>query len=500
MTNGCHSKKNSLKNLCSLTILPPAATVGAASPLFFAPVRAMPTRPRSAALARRLESADQPVYVLDEERWLIAANEACCKWTGLSLEQLLTVRCTYRQERPGRTPDWSAALTPPPQVWEGPCQQGTLVWLDAAGAVRRRTALFSPLTAGGMARGVLVVVGDELAPEDPAQSAATQTLAALDDAHAALARWRATLRGRLALPRLAGVSAAAQRAAQQGAAAAQLPAAAVVIYGPPGSGAEHVARAIVAAQADDPPWRFTPLDAAALDPTELRAILRPAPEKQAAGHAILLRDVDCWPRSLQSELAALAWPDGVRILATAARSLTALATCGEFDPALAQRLCILEVELPALADRPADLPLAAQALIEDLNAVSDKQLAGLTPEALEKLALHRWPGDLEELAETLRGAHERADGRFITLRDLPTRLDQARQAAAHRPSAASPSLQESLETLERTLIEQALARARGNRTKAARQLGLTRPRLYRRMVQLGLAAADDEGPDFEEQR
>ena len=83
--------------------------------------------------------------------------------------------------------------------------------------------------------------------------------------------------------------------------------------------------------------------------------------------------------------------------------------------------------------------------------------------------------------------------RLIAREELPERLRLAAEAAARPRRKEEPiQLDEFVARIERELIRRALARAKGNKTKAARLLGLNRPRLYRRMVQLGLA---EEGED-----
>jgi DNA-binding NtrC family response regulator len=143
--------------------------------------------------------------------------------------------------------------------------------------------------------------------------------------------------------------------------------------------------------------------------------------------------------------------------------------------------------MPPLAERTVDLPLLGQALLEGINAAGNKQVGGFTPEALDLLAGYAWPGNCDELTAVVAESHARAAGTEIGPRDLPKRLHLAADASHAPPRVTEPiHLEEFLARTERELIERALGRAKGNKSRAAKLLGLTRPRLYRRMVQLGL--------------
>jgi DNA-binding NtrC family response regulator len=159
-------------------------------------------------------------------------------------------------------------------------------------------------------------------------------------------------------------------------------------------------------------------------------------------------------------------------------------------------LSTLVIELPSLATRLDDLPLVAQAILEETNAAGYRQLAGFAPEALDQLAAYSWPGNIDELAAVIRETHEKARGSEITVHDLPKRIHWAFDAAAHPPrSEESIVLGDFLDRVERELIARAMRRAKGNKSRAAKLLGLTRPRLYRRLVQLGLEPADPHGAE-----
>ena len=177
----------------------------------------------------------------------------------------------------------------------------------------------------------------------------------------------------------------------------------------------------------------------------------------------------------------------MRLIATAEQSLLELARRGRCREDLAALLSTIAIELPPLAQRREDLPLLAQLFLEEANARGGKQLGGFSPEALDRLDGYSWPGNLDELAQTVAESHARAEGPLVQAEDLPERLRWAAETIL-RPRRKDETivLDEFLGRIERELIRRALARAKGNKAKAARLLGLTRPRLYRRMVLLGL--------------
>jgi DNA-binding NtrC family response regulator len=211
--------------------------------------------------------------------------------------------------------------------------------------------------------------------------------------------------------------------------------------------------------------------------------------EQTSPGTLLIHRIDETSADLQVELAAffvrrpLSW----RLMATAAEPLLELARRGKFRDDLAAALSTIVIELPPLAQRRGDLPLLAQLFLEDLNASGRRQLGGFTPAVLDLLDSYSWPGNLDVLAEVVAESHQRATGREIDVADLPERIRLVSRAAAYpRQTEETIVLDEYLGRVERELIRRALARAKGNKARAARLLGLTRPRLYRRMVQLGL--------------
>jgi DNA-binding NtrC family response regulator len=204
---------------------------------------------------------------------------------------------------------------------------------------------------------------------------------------------------------------------------------------------------------------------------------------------LLLHRVDELPAEVQASLVdfLVRRSPRLRLIATAADPLAELARRGKFRADLAAWLSTIVIELPSLAQRRGDLPLLAQLFLEECNVSGRRQIGGFSPAALDRLDAFPWPGNLDELAQAIAEAHRKAAGLEIGVEDLPERLRVAAQAAAApRRVDETIVLDEYLGRVERELIRRALARAKGNKARAARLLGMTRPRLYRRMVQLGL--------------
>jgi DNA-binding NtrC family response regulator len=275
----------------------------------------------------------------------------------------------------------------------------------------------------------------------------------------------------------------------------------VLVVGPPGSGRQRIAGTIHYSGPGQSEGTLIPLACSVLGADLIGSAVRAVAEKRfdrgtPSRGTLLLNDVDLLPSEVQAEMAgvlgARSFP--LRIIGTVREPLEELANRGQYHHGLAAILSTIVIRLPPLAQRREDLPLLAQAFIEEINSRSPKQVAGFTPEALDYLDGYDWPGNVDELAQTVAKAHEQAEGPLVGVRDLPQQIHLARDAAAHpRRTQEKIVLDDFLARIERELIERAMARAKGNKTKAAELLGMTRPRLYRRLIQLGLEDDGSEG-------
>jgi DNA-binding NtrC family response regulator len=242
------------------------------------------------------------------------------------------------------------------------------------------------------------------------------------------------------------------------------------------------------------------LDADLLRSALAALVARRASSENGSRGSVLLGDVDQASPEAQADLARLlhARLFPLRLLATSRRPLSEMAGEGAYREDLAAILSTLVIVLPPLAKRRGDLPLLVQLFLEEASASTGKQLAGFTAEAMDWLAAYTWPGNLDELIQVVRESHQRAEGTEIGADDLPQQIRLALRASARpRRPEETIELDEFLRRVERELVGRAMARAKGNKTKAARLLGMTRPRLYRRLVQLGLEekpAENEEKP------
>ncbi len=206
----------------------------------------------------------------------------------------------------------------------------------------------------------------------------------------------------------------------------------------------------------------------------------------------MLLDVDRLPADAQAELLGfLAIREfELRALSTSRQPLEKLSNAGDFHRELAYALSTLTIELPPLDSRREDLPLLAQFLIEQHNAKQPNQIAGFTAEAMEQVvAAKSWPGNHDEFAEFVRHCIKAASGSTIESSDLPRSIRLGMDAALLPIDApTSIDLDEWLAEVEQSLIQQALSRASGNRTQAAKSLGISRTRLIRRIEHFSLGS------------
>lgn len=448
----------------------------------------------SGSLQAWFDESSAPVYLLDADYRLVYANAACAAWLGVPVAEMIGKRIAYSATGRDDAPTSLAQLCPPPEVFAGrlPRDAVTLVGTGA----QRWQIQFTPLfNADREIAGVLALaVGSET------DSGPSATIRSAQAAHEWLVRFHALERERTMAAIGIGVSSAARLVREQ-VRLAQSALANALVIGPAGSGRTQIARAIHFRQETG----ATPLATVECgDTTEslLASALDAASRwtrESGRPFTLILREIDQLPSELQIYLAQTLerTPARLRLLSTARSDLRGLARQAKFRDDLACDLSTILIAIPPLADRPDDLPVLAQHFVEQCNSEGVKQLSGFEAEALDQLLAYAWPGEARELESVVRTAHRAAEGPAIRAADLPE-LFRHVDASAARPRVEDEPiiLDEFLEKIELELIERALARAKGNKTKAAEMLGVNRPRFYRRLVQLGLIseASDESEP------
>ena len=171
----------------------------------------------------------------------------------------------------------------------------------------------------------------------------------------------------------------------------------------------------------------------------------------------------------------------VRVIAATNRDLSAALASGQFREDLYYRLRVFEIALPPLRERREDILPLAGAFLEELGPIVGRPCAGISKEARDALLAYAWPGNVRELRNAIERAVILCDGGLITAEHLPLP-----RGGNGRGSAASAGGQ-TLEDVERELVENALRDARNNKAQAARLLGITRAQLYSRLQKYGIA-------------
>lgn len=288
----------------------------------------------------------------------------------------------------------------------------------------------------------------------------------------------------------------------------------VLLTGESGTGKEVVARAVhrASARSSGP---FVALNCAALPEQLLESELfgyekgaftgayasRAGRLEQAAGGTLFLDEAGETSPLVQAKLlrvlearefqrlgGAKVLRADVRIVAATNRDLHAAIARGDFREDLFYRLSVFEIHLPPLRERPEDVLLLTERFLEDLSRNVGRPAPGISREARELLLAYSWPGNVRELRNALERAVILSEGGLVQAEHLPIAV--ARSSNARVASAAAielPSTGLDLDALEKTLVTQALERAKNNRSRAARLLGLTRAQLYTRLERYGLA-------------
>ncbi|MGV3482946.1 MAG: helix-turn-helix domain-containing protein [Planctomycetaceae bacterium] len=453
-------------------------------------------KPTSTArgLTRRLDGLDCEVWIVDASNRLVWLNEACGKWLGCDPAQLLGRVAIASATSDDPLDQVAASLAPP-------------LGLDRVGLV---CASCEP--AKGVAQLVRYLrVGDAdsaLVIASTGQEIALQQAPDVDEINRVRARlhqWRkrdATWGGIAA----AGSSQAARRLRAQ----IQLAAGTlqdISIVGPAGCGGELIARRIHAhsapvAGAAAQGQTAAPLvviDGPLMDAELLEASLSPAAahlggsssDSSTRSCTLLVRGLDETPLDVQQQIEQFIAEHvgSIRLIGLLGMQIDEAVQAKRLNPALAARLDVLCLRVAALSARVQDIPLMASAIVDARRAGGSGSAERLSRAALDRLVLYPWPSNFDELDAALRSAMTACPGPAIGPEHLPLAIRSYRPGEPIRDKEPlEKDLDRALEQFELRLIRAALQASAGNRSEAARSLGISRARLLRR---IGEAEQDD---------
>jgi DNA-binding NtrC family response regulator len=177
----------------------------------------------------------------------------------------------------------------------------------------------------------------------------------------------------------------------------------------------------------------------------------------------------------------------VRLITASNKNLEQLVKAGTFREDLFFRLRVVEIALPPLRERASDVPLLAQAILREFAKENSKPVMDFTADALEMLMNYNWPGNVRELRTAIEHAVVLCRGEKISARDLPVSVRAGSAAAAADPQRMLARNDLTVKEAEKQLIVRALKETQGNRTLAAKKIGVSRRTLHRKLhtYQLG---------------
>jgi transcriptional regulator with GAF, ATPase, and Fis domain len=280
----------------------------------------------------------------------------------------------------------------------------------------------------------------------------------------------------------------------------------VLITGESGTGKELVAR-MIHARSDRAEKPFVAINCAALPESLLESELfgiergvatgveaRPGRFETANGGTLFLDEVGDMPLALQAKLLRVLQereiervggrrrvPIDVRVLAATNARLPEKIAAGQFREDLYYRLRVIEIALPPLRERREDIPKLARHFLERFAAREGREAPTIDREAFAALLSHDYAGNIRELENLLEGAASLCEGGVIRLEDLqwlPARKPDRSEALAEPEAGDVPNLA----ALEERHIRRVLKMAGGNKSRAARLLGISRRTLYRKKV------------------
>ena len=423
----------------------------------------MANRRRRNLLDATLLGSASAICVLDAERRIRFFSPGMQQQTGWTADDVEGLVCEFAAESSTPKDLLVSTLAPSHDVLNGMGKTVRAVLPHSSGSTLKTTLTFLPIQdEGGTITRILVTCGE--ADSDLTHKSFSLQL------HAEVTALRLEFRKRFSDQSFVGQSPAIRKAVDQ-AELLKNSTCGYSIVGPSGSGRRHLSKLIHIAS-EHQEYSFVALDCRLLTEVQvldnLRRLRSLVDEKGSAAHrrmgTLLLVDADRCPREVQQWLLKNLADEatGVRLAATSLKPLNAADTLDWLIPEFRDLFSTLQIELPALHERGNDISLLAQFFIEEYRQTMQTSAESITEETQRELLFYRWPGNVRELQQ-------------VSAQEMPA-----------TPLEGMSSLDSILERFEVEVLLKTLTACDGNKAEAARRLGMTRPKLYRRLKTLGM--------------
>jgi len=473
------------------------------------PARTSKSAPLS--LDQFLKNTLDGIFALDRDRKFVLFNAAAERITGYSARDVIGTNCSChafidcRDEQgrslagflcPARHLGANAEVDGARQKMRIRRKDGAHIWVET---------IYTPLrNAAGevdLFFGIMRDISDEHARE-------SDLIATLAELRAENARLLEERRGRFGFATIISRSSRMQHVFELIRAAIARPSP-VLIVGERGTGKDLVARTIHehGSHRDGPfviaPPRDAPSGSDALErvadgkPVSLAPLL-----ESARGGTLYINDLTRLSHQAQeyltrwlsdTDLTAPRSAHAPRLIAALAEEPAAALNAGKLHGELLTAVSAIFIQLPSLRARREDVPSLVQHFLDQLNANGGRRVADISPKAWSVLLAHAWPGNVAELLGVIQAAHHTGKGPLIQTNDFPASFQNA-QSPTEPGGAETLKLDPLLERIERQAIFDALRQAKGQRNMAARLMGISRSRLYRRMEVLNILQPPDNSP------
>jgi len=175
----------------------------------------------------------------------------------------------------------------------------------------------------------------------------------------------------------------------------------------------------------------------------------------------------------------------VRIIAATNKDLITEIRADRFRDDLYYRLNVVAIAMPPLRERREDIPLLAQHFLEQFSERNRKQIKGFTPQAMDRLLRYEWPGNVRELMNAVERAVVLARAEYLNEQEFPL-IPGAAGPEGGLPAGGAGSEEMPLDEVEKTTILRILELSNGNKSEAARRLGITRRTLHKKLKTYGV--------------